>query len=108
MNTMSTPEFFTRIPFQYGGYKYERGEIFSPKGLPRDAQLLGLGYYLPYDKHEHSLRQCDNCGKQFASEPFYIMHKSKPGGCLAPSAPITKMETAMLLGKEPKEVRVEE
>jgi hypothetical protein len=106
---MSTdPKFFARIPFRYIGYTYERGEIFIPRQSPRDAQLLGLGYYIPYDKNEHSLKQCDNCGKNFATESFYHMHKQKAGGCLAPGGDITRAETAMLLDQDIKNVRVEE
>jgi hypothetical protein len=107
-NKMGNQEFFARIPFRYSGKELERGEIFAPKGLPRDAQLLGLGYYLPFDPHDYKSMMCDSCGKKFATDNFRLMHKQKKGGCLAPSTPISRAETAMLIGKDLNEVRVEE
>jgi hypothetical protein len=91
-----------RIPFTYLRQELERGELVELKGTPRDDQLRGLGYFIPFDKHEHGQLVCDMCGKIFASEGFRIAHKRKIGGCKAPSSPITRAETAGLLNIEPK------
>jgi hypothetical protein len=105
---MSTGQMLARVPFRYVGQNLERGELFSLRGSPRDNQLLGIGYMIPFDKNEHRDMACDNCGKHFATEGFYIAHKSKKGGCLAPSPDITKGETAMLLNIDLQKLTVEE
>ena len=105
---MDEGKVIARVPFRYNKKELERGELATLQGTPRDQQLMGLGYFLPFSKHEHEDKMCDNCGKHFCSESFYIQHKKKPGGCLAPSSPINKAETAMLLDVDPKKVRVEE
>jgi hypothetical protein len=48
------------------------------------------------------------CSKKFANEGFYLTHKRKVGGCMAPSTEITKAETAMLLEVDLDKVKVEE
>jgi hypothetical protein len=100
--------YFARIPFTYANQDLERGEILELKGSPRDDQLRGLKYFLAFDSSEHTKNRCDMCGKEFCSEGFYLTHKRKRGGCLAPSPDITKSETAMLLDMDPKKVIVEE
>lgn len=98
---------FARIPFMYAKQDLERGEITVLKGSPRDDQLRGLRYLELYNPAIHERKGCDNCGKVFASDGFRIAHRSKKGGCLAPSSEITRDETAMLLDVDPKSVVME-
>ena len=100
--------FFARIPFTYVGQDLERGELVVLKGTARDDQLRGLKYFIAFDAHEQTKHRCDNCGKEFCSEGFYLTHKKKKGGCLAPSPDITRAETAMLLDMDVEKVRVED
>lgn len=97
-----------RIPFKYMGNELERGEVVELRGSARDEQLRGLGYFIAYDKNEHGEMVCDNCSKRFASDGFRLAHKKKLGGCLAPSSPISRAETAELLGVEEKKVKIED
>lgn len=99
--------YFARVPFTYDGLELERGELLALRGTPRDGQLRGLKYFLPFDPSEHSKKPCDMCGKVFVSEGFYLTHKRKPS-CKAPSPGITKAETAMLLEMDVKDVKVED
>ena len=100
--------YFARVPFTYNKKNLDRGEIAELKDTPRDAKLVGLGYFRPYDKHEHRDVPCDMCGRHFVNEQFYRDHKMKPGGCNGQPSPITKHETAELLDMDPTKVKVEE
>lgn len=103
------PRVISRVPFKFDGKELERGELFELDfSKPRARQLLGLKYFVVFDVREHEDHMCDKCGKKFASENFYVMHKKKAGGCLGPSSPITRAETAMLLDADPDKVKVED
>jgi hypothetical protein len=96
-----------RIPFTYVNQPLERGELVVLKGSPKDDQLRGLGYFLLYEADKHNKISCLDCGRVFATSGFLEMHRSKKGGCLGPSAPITNIESAILMGVDENRVRVE-
>lgn len=96
-------DYFAVIPFTYDGIELERGEILKLHGCIRDDQLIGLNYFRKWDTREHQRKHCDTCGKRFATEGFYFMHKAKLR-CTDPSKPITRDETAQLIGTDPSRI----
>lgn len=103
---MSERKMFARIPFLYAGQNLDRGEILMLKGTPRDEQLIGLRYFAPFVSKEHSVFQCDDCGRQFIGEGHRLAHRRKKGGCLAVTQKITNADTADLLEVDPNNLRM--
>jgi hypothetical protein len=64
----------TRV-FTYYGTSYDRGQLFTLHGVPRDEQLLRMGFVSPVAKGEERLKtQCGVCGGWFLTEQFRDMH----------------------------------
>lgn len=87
---------FARKPFKYAGQDLDRGEILTLRATPRDEQLLSLRYLAPFVSSEHSVFQCDGCGRQFISEMHRRGHQKK-STCIAVEQEMTKADTADLL-----------
>jgi hypothetical protein len=81
METTAPPQWWTRftIPglsfFTYRGQNYDRGELITLTGGPRDEQLERLGYVQPAPKDEaHLQATCGVCGRAFLTEGFRDAH----------------------------------
>tara|TARA_Y100000310_G_scaffold96558_2_gene94302 strand:- start:396 stop:746 length:351 start_codon:yes stop_codon:yes gene_type:complete len=96
------------VPFNYGGVNIDRGEIFDLRALPNDDKLLGNKFVRYYEKDEDKQLQCDTCGRRFGSDVWRRGHKAKKGGCPAIEQKITDEETAVLLDREPDQVRIDD
>lgn len=93
-----------RVPFNYDGHMLERGEVFQLRDKPNDDRLLILRYIQPFDPTKERTHTCDNCGKKFVDEAYYIMHKRKKD-CMDPTKPISDAEVAELTGKDPEKFK---
>jgi hypothetical protein len=61
--------------FTYKGTNYDRGQLLTLTGGPRDEQLERLGYVYPVPKGEtHRQAQCGVCGQWFLTEEFREQH----------------------------------
>lgn len=96
---------FARKPFKYAGQDLDRGEILTLRATPRDEQLLGLGYLSPFKTNDHSVFQCDGCGRQFITEIHRGQHQKK-STCPAVEQEMTKADTADLLGVDPEKLKM--
>jgi hypothetical protein len=59
----------------YHGINYDRGELLTLVGGPRDEQLTRMGFIeraRPEEAHHHA--QCGVCGKWFLTEQFRDQH----------------------------------
>jgi hypothetical protein len=59
----------------YHGVNYDRGELLTLAGGPRDEQLVRMGFLepaRPSEKHHHA--QCGVCGRWFLTEQFRQQH----------------------------------
>lgn len=98
---------FAKFPFGYGEKHLDRGELIELRGFPRDNQLLGLRYFIPYNKSEHEDVACSVCGRHFMSHGALTEHRRKPD-CFDDSATPTKRDAAELLGVGLDKVVVED
>lgn len=96
-----------RLPFTYFHELLDRGQVTTLKGTARDAQLLGLKYFIPYDPVTMHRLVCDMCSRTFISDAMRTAHKSK-ASCNADTQLVTKSDVAALLEKDVKDVQVEE
>ena len=61
--------------FTYKGTNYDRGQLLTLTGGPRDEQLERLGYVYPAPKEDTYLHaQCGACGLWFLTESFRDQH----------------------------------
>jgi len=61
--------------FTYKGTNYDRGQLLTLTGSPRDEQLERLGYVYPVPKGEtYRQAQCGACGVWFLNEEFRDAH----------------------------------
>jgi hypothetical protein len=61
--------------FTYHSVNYDRGQLMTMIGGPRDEQLQRMGYVQPAPKEEAHLRaQCGVCGADFLTEQFRDHH----------------------------------
>lgn len=97
------------VPFKYDrpDYQLDRGEIFHTKDFANDVRLHGLGYYGEFDPNVHKTIKCDNCGRAFVSEDFYIGHKRKRDGCMSKEQEINKHEYSKLIGQDESKVKID-
>ena len=87
-------------PFTYVKQPLDRGEIFETKPeSPKNAQLQGLRFFVPFDPGQHETKSCDGCGRKFASELAYLEHKKKPT-CLSDSQEITQQDVSEMVGRD--------
>ena len=97
---------FARKPFKYAGQDLDRGEILTLRATPRDEQLLGLRYLAPFVSNDHSVFQCDGCGRQFITELHRIGHRQKKGGCMSAEQKMTNADIADLLEIDPEKLKM--
>ncbi len=58
------PDMVCRVPFDYAGRSYDRGQLISLQGFPNDERLIRLGYVAELEKGAE-IYECGHCDGRF-------------------------------------------
>ncbi len=89
------PRYYIRVPMDYDGRPYDRGQVIVLGGFRNDEKLIRLGYVqeLPTDTE---LFTCAECGAEFIGEP----HRRGHGNLRHPRRELSIPEQEALADRE--------
>lgn len=70
------PPMVCRVPFDYAGAAYDRGQLIQLQGYPNDERLVRLGYVAALEKGAETYA-CSVCGGQFIGIRERTQHGDK-------------------------------
>ncbi len=74
--TPDQPPMVCRVPFDYAGAAYDRGQLIQLQGYPNDERLVRLGYVAALEKGAETYA-CAVCGGQFIGIRERTQHGDK-------------------------------